>query len=131
VSKEEEQNKLREFGFILAIATVLLFGFIIPYWGDGPINLRGVAVGFAFLLVALTLPILLRPIYIVWMKIGLVLGWVNTRIILSVVYFVFFMPLGLIMWLFGKDPMARCLNKSQCSYRKEVMKKTKSLEKPY
>ena len=38
-----------------------------------------------------------------WMAFGHVLGWINSRIILGVVFFVVVTPIGLIMRLFGKD----------------------------
>lgn len=49
----------------------------------------------------------LKFIYGYWMKFAHVLGWVNTRIILSIVYFFIFTPLALIFRLMGKDPLGR------------------------
>ncbi len=42
----------------------------------------------------------------VWFKIALALGWINSRILLSVIYFVFLMPLAWVSRLFTKDPLA-------------------------
>lgn len=50
---------------------------------------------------------LLKALYGYWMKFAHALGWVNTRIILSLVYFLIFTPLALIFRLLGKDPMER------------------------
>jgi hypothetical protein len=52
------------------------------------------------------------------MKIGHVLGWINTRIILGIVFFVLFTPLALLFRVFGRDPMERKLDGSMSSYRK-------------
>lgn len=43
----------------------------------------------------------------VWFKIAEVLGWINTRIILSLVFFVFLTPIALLKKLlsFKKDPL--------------------------
>lgn len=49
----------------------------------------------------------LKTLYSYWMKFAHALGWVNTRIILSIVYFLIFTPLALIFRLIGKDPMER------------------------
>jgi len=38
-----------------------------------------------------------------WMKFGHVLGWINARIILSLVFFVVVTPIGIVMRLLGKD----------------------------
>lgn len=49
----------------------------------------------------------MKAIYKAWMRFAHALGWVNTRIILSFVYFLIFTPLALIFRLMGKDPMDR------------------------
>lgn len=41
------------------------------------------------------------------MKFAHMLGWVNTRIILSIVYFLIFTPIALFFRFIGKDPMDR------------------------
>ena len=51
------------------------------------------------------------------MKIGHVLGWINTRIILGLVFFVMFAPIALLFRVFGRDPMVRRLDDNP-SYRK-------------
>ena len=43
------------------------------------------------------------------MKFAHALGWVNTRIILTLVYYFVFTPLALIFRVVGKDPMNRKL----------------------
>ena len=40
-----------------------------------------------------------------WLKLATFLGWVNSRILLSVVYFLFLMPLAWVSRLFTKDPL--------------------------
>lgn len=52
---------------------------------------------------------LLKAFYKAWMKFAHALGWVNTRIILSLVYFIIFTPMALFFRVIGKDPMERRL----------------------
>jgi hypothetical protein len=40
-----------------------------------------------------------------WLKLALLLGWVNSRILLSLVYFIFLLPLAWVSRLFTKDPL--------------------------
>jgi len=40
--------------------------------------------------------------YRVWMTIAIVLGWVNTRIILGLAFYGLILPIGLLLRLFGK-----------------------------
>lgn len=49
----------------------------------------------------------LKKLFNIWMMFAHALGWVNTRIILSLVYFVIITPLSLAFKLLGNDPMNR------------------------
>lgn len=40
-----------------------------------------------------------------WLKLALGLGWINSRILLSVIYFVFLLPVAWVSRLFTKDPL--------------------------
>ncbi|WP_439698215.1 SxtJ family membrane protein [Mucilaginibacter sp. AW1-7] len=60
-------------------------------------------VGALLVLIALTVPLLLNPLRILWTKIGDVLGMINTGIILFLVFFLVITPIGLIMRLLGKQ----------------------------
>ncbi|GJM32885.1 MAG: hypothetical protein DHS20C18_18860 [Saprospiraceae bacterium] len=52
-----------------------------------------------------------------WMKFVRILGWINSRILLSLVFFVVLLPLALLSRLFKKDPLM--LKKRTDSYFKE------------
>jgi len=54
---------------------------------------------------ALVVPQVLKSVYQVWMFLGHVLGWINTRIILGLIFYTVFTPLGVLMRLLKKDPM--------------------------
>jgi len=51
------------------------------------------------------------------MTVGEILGWLNTRLILGVLFYGLFTPLGLLMRLRGKDAMRRTLTPEADSYR--------------
>ncbi len=50
------------------------------------------------------------------MKFGHVMGFINTRILLGLVFYLILTPLGVLMRLFGWDPMQRRLGQNT-SYR--------------
>jgi hypothetical protein len=52
-------------------------------------------------------PTFLRPVFNSWLKIAHALGWFNTQVLLSIVFIFVFIPTGLVMRLFRKDPMKR------------------------
>jgi hypothetical protein len=69
------------------------------------------------LLLAVLLPKSLTPVYRIWMATGQALGWVNTRIILGVVFYGLLTPMGLAMRILGKDPLHRQFDPNSDSYR--------------
>ena len=124
---------LRKFGLTTGAIIVVLFTFFFPWVFDlvempmWPWIMAGV-----LWVPALLVPAVLRPVYNTWMKIGHGIGWVNTRIILGVLFYVLVLPMGLVMRLFGNDPMARKRDESASSYRiKSVSEPKDRLEKPY
>ncbi|NOQ64499.1 MAG: sxtJ [Methyloprofundus sp.] len=126
------KNQLREFGIVFAIGMILIFGLGIPLLANKPVPIWLSILTLPVAFIALVLPIILKPFYILWMKIGAVLGWINTRIILGFIYFVVFMPVGLCMSIFAKDPMQRRFEKDRVSYRiNRTPSPAKNMERPY
>lgn len=56
-------------------------------------------------LLSLMIPPVARAIEWGWLKLALALGWINSRILLTVIYFVFLMPVAWVAKLFTKDPL--------------------------
>ncbi len=52
-----------------------------------------------------------------WTALGHVLGWINTRIILGLVFYVIVTPMGMVRRWLGKDPMGKRLRPDLESYR--------------
>jgi len=57
-----------------------------------------------------------KKIYDYWMLFAKALGWVNTRILLSLMYFVIFTPFRIISIIIGKDFLDRKIEKDRESY---------------
>ena len=49
------------------------------------------------------IPIILKPIYILWMVFAVILGWVMTRVILSFLFYIVITPIGIISRILGKE----------------------------
>jgi hypothetical protein len=122
----------RKFGLVSSAIVVVLFGLAIPWlfslnFPRWPWIFAGVLSSWALLI-----PSTLQPVYIVWMKFGNIMSWINTRIILGIVFYVLITPFGLIMRLFGKDPMRRKLDNSISSYRVNSKNEAReNVEHPY
>ena len=112
-----DKKSMRRFGLVSGTIVLGLFGLILP-WLFGrsfpwwPWVVSCVVWGWALLH-----PGSLRLVYRIWMRIGMVLGWINTWLILGVVFFAVDLPMGLAMRIFGKDPMARRFDAKMGSYR--------------
>ena len=52
------------------------------------------------------IPLAAKGIEWVWLKLALMLGWTNSRILLSVVYFGFLLPIAVVSRVFTKDPLS-------------------------
>ena len=46
---------------------------------------------------------MLKPFYLIWMIFAAILGWVMTRVILCLVFYLILTPIGLITRLLGED----------------------------
>jgi hypothetical protein len=113
-------KELREFGLVTGGMLALIFGLLLPWiWDAESWPLWPWITAAVLALIALAIPRILQPVYHWWMKLAHVLGWVNTRILLSIVFFLIFLPVGAVLRLLGKDPMARKLDRGINSYRVE------------
>ena len=100
----------------LVVAAVF---FVIGLWNmyRGRMTQVAVFAGLAAVLtlIALLVPVAARAFHHLWMGIAGVLGYVNSRILLSLLYYGVFTPVGLVRRLFGRDPMKR-RGSAQSSY---------------
>ncbi len=62
-------------------------------------------------------PRLLVGIHDVWLKLGHGLCWVNTRIIMGILFYGLITPVGLLMRVLGHDPMHRRFSPDLDTYR--------------
>ncbi len=122
----------RSFGIIVGAIFLLIFGLALPYWKTKSINQYFSIGGLLLISIAVLLPILLKYPYLAWMKIGEILGFINTRIILSIIFFILFTPFGLIRRIIGKDTLGVKLHPDQESYRKlSTQTDIKHMERPF
>jgi hypothetical protein len=96
-----------ERAFGRSVGTVLVVLGAIAWWRARPLlALVLLAVGGTLVLAALVAPRVLRVPNRIWWRFAQVLGWINARIILSVFFFVVLTPVGLVMRLLGRNPLA-------------------------
>jgi hypothetical protein len=137
-----DKSGLRSFGLMFAVVLAVLFGLLIPLlrfgWSGLPL-LKGnhnpawpwwAAAVIAVL--ALVIPASLVWLYKPWMKFADLAQWVNSRIILWLLYYLIILPIGLLRHLLGKDSMQRKFDPKLETYRTELgAADHNDMEKPY
>lgn len=105
---ELSRRELRKFGLTVGIAFAL-FG-TVSWWRGHELPPKVLwTLGALLVVPGLLAPALLRPVERVWMRAALVLGYVNTRILLTAAYYIIVTPIGAALRLF-RDPLDRALD---------------------
>jgi len=126
------KSELRKFGITIGIVLGLLAGLL--WWKEKDYYATFIILSTAFILIGLLLPILLKPIQKAWMTLAIVLGWLMTRVILCVLFYVVFTFIGLIAKIFGKQFLDLRMDnpkKSYWIYRKPKEFKKSDYEKQF
>ena len=106
--QENISNKiLRKFGFLVGIGLPFLVGLILPLFSGHPFRYWTIWIGLPLLFIAILKPALLFYPYKFWMKLGHVLGWINSKVILGLVFIFVVQPIAIIMKFFGYDPLKK------------------------
>ena len=125
-------TELRNFGLVTAGLVAGVFGLALPWFRHHAFQRWPWVLSGALILPALVWPPALRYVHWLWVRIGLILGWINSRIILTILFFVVILPLGLLMRALGHDPVARKLDPQASTYRVPSRKRTReSMERPF
>ena len=99
-------NEKRDIRIVFLIFSAI---FVVFTWRHYPSILSYVLMGLTLLILPIVAfsPIILRPVFKLWLKVAHVIGWFNTQLLLSIVFILIFTPTGLVMRLLQKDPMKR------------------------
>ena len=110
------RKELRQFGLLVGgIFTII--GLWPLVFRNEPLRLWAVAPGGLLIVFGSILPHVLAPIHKGWMWLGHILGWINTRILLGIVYYGLITPIGIFFRVMGKDSMRQVFAKESQTYR--------------
>ena len=124
-------KEIRSFGFFLSLLVVLIFAGLMPWLFNQSIFLWPFVVSTVIALLALLAPSTLRPLHSLFIKLGTLLGFTNTRILLFIIFFGLFLPVSIIMWLVRRDILGRKPSTVD-SYRKPSQPRLRDhFERPY
>lgn len=129
---ELDRRGLRQFALSTGGILAVLFGLFFPWLLDvgfpvWPWIVAGVLAGWG-----LAAPSSLRPVYIGWMRFGLLLNRIVTPVVLGILFFFLITPISALMRLLRRDALARSLDENAKSYRVPSTKRPKThMERPF
>jgi hypothetical protein len=109
-----EKSDLRKFGITIGVILLIIAGLL--FWKKDQSFQLFFTTGAVLIVMSLTIPVILKPVYWIWMIITTIIGWVMTRIILSLVFYVILTPIGIFSRLLGKQFLGLHWDKSKNSY---------------
>jgi hypothetical protein len=99
-------NPERSFGISVGTVLCVIAGLLLWRGRIGRAEVVG-GIGLVLVLFGLIYPPLLKYPSAAWWRFSRALGYVNARVLLSIIFFLILTPLGLVWRLTGKDPLAR------------------------
>ncbi|MFQ5900220.1 MAG: SxtJ family membrane protein [Thermodesulfobacteriota bacterium] len=97
------KKELRNFGLTMGIVLGVIAGLLL--WKGRETYTYFIVLSLFFFVGGFAFRPLLRPIYYVWMTFATILGWVMTRVILCVVFYIVISPISLAARFLGKSFM--------------------------
>ena len=114
IIKTKGSKEFRKFGITMGIFLLIISTFFWLKSSENFIYILGIGGG--LLGCALLLPNLLRPVYIIWMSFASFLGFVMTRVILSLIFYLIFFPISVILKIIGKNLLQQKIDPNAKSY---------------
>ncbi len=120
-------SELRKFGLTIGIVLGLLGGLFL--WREKDYYFYFLILSFFLIFLGIFSPTLLRPFQKAWMTLSVIIGWVMTRLILSILFYLVFTSIRILAGLSGKIFLDITFNKSDKEKRHDsywiLRKKTK------
>ena len=111
---KNERSDFRKFGITIGLFLIVISGFL--FWrGKESFEIILVSGSVLFVL-GLVIPIVLKPVYWLWMILAVILGWIMTRVILSLLFYIVITPIGMFSRLFGSKFLDLKWDESKDSY---------------
>lgn len=117
INTQPTDRVLRQFaGLVIPLSALVVLALLWTNACGWPWIVGAAIVSTAIISVGLIHPQAVKPVYLAWVFASFPLGWVVGHIVLGVVYYLVFTPIGLAMRLLGRDPLTRDIDPNRTSY---------------
>ena len=110
------KRKLREFGLLVGFGFPLIIGWLLPVISGNGFRVWTLFIGLPVFIMGLTSPLLLHYPYKIWIALGHALGFINSNIILGLIFIGVLLPIAFVMRLTNYDPL-KTKRKGEKTYR--------------
>jgi len=110
----ESKKDLRKFG--LTVGGVLLVIGLVLFYFEKPSAIYFAVIGGLLILFGALFPKILKPLNRVWMSLAIILGFIMSRVILTILFYFVLTPIGILAKLVGKKFMTLKYDKSAETY---------------
>jgi hypothetical protein len=111
---------------LLVAAVSSLAAALFWYRGRGTATVVALSISVTLSVVGVFFPGLAKLFHRGWMRLAFALGYVNSRILLTLIYFLIFVPYGVLSRLFGRDPLdIRAKRRVSYWHRRAVTRQSK------
>ena len=110
--------ELRFFGVVLAALAGIVGGLVLYLSGSWRVAAVIWGVGAILCATYYALPPTRQLLFRGWMALVFPMGWAVSHLLMAAIYYVVITPIGLLVRLFGHDPLQRSLSRSAASYWK-------------
>ena len=129
---KESKKDLRKFG--LTVGGVLVLIAVLLFYFEKQSVIYFAVVGVFLVLAGLIYPRILKPLNKVWMGLAITLGFIMSRLILMILFYLVLTPIAFIARVFGKKFMVLKFDKSAMTYwekRSIIQKKPIDYERQF
>ncbi len=123
---KETKKELRKFGTTVGTVLILIGGFL--FWKQKESFIYFGSLGVILVLTGLIIPTILKPLNKAWMTLAILMGWVMTRVILTILFYIVLTPTAFIAKLFKKNFLDLKIDKSRNTYWEKREKRNFSPE---
>lgn len=116
--KFNQKKEWRKFGFGLTIIICLFI--LVHFFFQRNWSLPLLLIDLFILLFTIFFPVVLKPLFILFSYVGLAIGWVMTRMIITLLFFLVVTPISLMAKLVGKNFLDTRFKTGKPSYWKDV-----------